>query len=120
MANGVYPNGSPFDPNAVDALLRFGTAGYRLGNARAPGFWGSDMALLKDFRLSESRYFQFRFEAYNAFNHQNLGLPNNNWCLPPNPDGTTDAVHQFGCQFGRITNTQIDARNLEFGLKFVF
>ena len=46
--------------------------------------------------------------------------PNNNWCLPPHPDGSTDAVHQFGCQFGRITNTQIDARNLEFGLKLGF
>jgi hypothetical protein len=120
MASGVYPNGAPFDPNAVDALWRFGTAGYRLGNARSPAFWGSDLALLKDFKFSESRYVQFRFEAFNAFNHQSLGLPNNNWCLPPHADGSTDAVHQFGCQFGRITNTQIDARNLEFGLKFVF
>ncbi len=64
--------------------------------------------------------FQFRFEAYNAFNHQNLAIPNINWCLPPNPDGTVDVVHQFGCQFGRITDIQTDPRNLQFGLKFFF
>jgi hypothetical protein len=40
--------------------------------------------------------------------------------LPPNPDGTTDAVHQFGCQFGKITGVQTDPRSMEMGLKLVF
>ncbi len=78
------------------------------------------MPLAKDVHLSESKYFQFRWEVFNALNHQNLGVPNTQWCLLPNPDGTVDAVHQFGCQFGRITNIQTDPRNLQFGLKFVF
>ncbi len=120
LTNGVYPNGTPLDPNSVDALWRFGTAGYRLGNARGPGFWNIDLGLLKDFRISESKYFELRWEVYNALNHQNLGLPNTGWCLPPNADGSTDVVHQFGCQFGRITSVQTDPRNMQFGLKFVF
>jgi hypothetical protein len=120
LTNGVYPDGTPLDPNSVDALWRFGNSGYRLGSARGPGFWNVDMGLLKDFKISESKYFQLRWEIYNAFNHQNLGLPNTGWCLPPNADGSTDVIHQFGCQFGRITNVQTDPRNMQFGLRFVF
>jgi len=32
--------------------------------------------MVKEFHLSEERYFQFRWEMFNALNHQNLGLPN--------------------------------------------
>jgi len=104
-----------------DEFWRFGTAGLRLPGARSPAFWNVDFGLLKNFKLSESKYFQFRWEVYNALNHQNLGLPNTGWCLPPNPDGSFDGiVRQFGCQFGRITNVQTDPRNMQFGLKFVF
>lgn len=104
-----------------DEFWRFGTAGLRLPDARSPAFWNVDLGLLKDFRISESKYVQFRWELYNALNHQSLGLPNTGWCLPPNPDGSFDGiVRQFGCQFGRITNVQTDPRNMQFGLKFVF
>lgn len=120
LTNGVYPDGSAFNPSNVDALWRFGNAGYRLASARGPGFWNIDLGLLKDFKISESKYFEFRWEVYNALNHQNLGLPNTGWCLPPKPDGSTDVIHQFGCQFGRITGVQTDPRNLQFALKFVF
>jgi hypothetical protein len=29
-----------------------------------------------------------------------------------------DALHQFGCQFGKITNVQTDPRAMQFGVKF--
>ena len=67
-----------------------------------------------------TEYFPFRWEVYNTLNHQNLGLPNTNFCLPPGPGGETDAVHQAGCSFGKITNIQTDPRAMEFSLKFVF
>jgi len=111
-----WANYDPNDPRAY----QYGTMAPRVNNIRAPGFWGDDATLMKEFHLTENRYFQFRWELFNAFNHQALGLPNNNWCLPPNPDGSTDKVHQAGCAFGLITNVQIDPRNMEFALKFYF
>ena len=85
---------------------------------RSPGFVNLDSSLSKQFHITEKTYFDFRWEAFNALNHQNLGLPNMNFCLPPTSSGGTDLVHQAGCQFGRITNIQTDPRSMQFGIKF--
>jgi hypothetical protein len=50
----------------------------------------------------------------------NPASPNTSFCRPPLPDGSTDLVHQSGCQFGRITNIQTDPRAMQFSLKFLF
>jgi hypothetical protein len=118
VSTGLNPDGTSFDYNAFNPWWQFGTSGLRPPTGRMPGFWNADMTLARSFHFSESRYFQFRWTLFNAFNHQNLGIPNTGWCLPPNPDGSTDLVHQFGCQFGKITNVQTDPRAMEFGLKF--
>ena len=94
--------------------------GVRNPAVHAPGYWNTDMSLTREFHISEVKYFSFRWDVYNALNHQNLGIPNNGYCLPPNPDGSVDALHQFGCQFGKITNVQTDPRAMQFGLKFYF
>ena len=120
VTTGLKPDGTPLDFNTLNQWWVFGNSGYRLPGARAPGFWGSDVTLSKAFHVTEHRYFEFRWELLNAFNHQNLGIPNTNWCLPPNPDGSLDAVHVFGCQFGKITNVQTDPRSMQFALKFYF
>jgi hypothetical protein len=106
------------DPTVFDSWWQFGNMSVRNPAVRAPGFWNTDMSLTREFHLSEVKYFSFRWEVYNALNHQNLGIPNNNWCLPPNANGSTDLVHVFGCQFGKITNVQTDPRAMQFGLKF--
>jgi hypothetical protein len=119
----VYGNDQSFwaNPNPNDPRWwQFGTAGAFLPGLRAPGFWNLDSSLVKEFHITEQRYFQFRWEMFNALNHQNLGLPNTNFCLPPGPNGETDTVHQAGCSFGRITNIQTDPRSMQFALKLYF
>jgi hypothetical protein len=118
VSTGLNPDGSAFDYNAFDPWWQFGNIGLRPPTGRMPGFWNADFTLAKNLHLTENRYFQFRWEVFNAFNHRNLGIPDAWWCLPPHPDGSTDAVHVFGCQFGKITNVQTDPRAMEFGLKF--
>jgi hypothetical protein len=111
-----WANPDPTDPR----WWKFGTAGAFLPGLRAPGFWNIDTSLVKEFHITELRYFQFRWEMFNALNHQNLGLPNTSFCLPAGPNGQTDTVHQAGCSFGRITNIQTDPRSMQFALKFYF
>lgn len=109
-----WANYNPTDPRA----WLFATSGPFLPNFRSPGFWNLDASLGKDFHVTEHKYFEFRWDVFNALNHQNPGEPNTGFCLPPLPDGTVDLVHQAGCQFGRITNIQTDPRAMEFALKF--
>jgi len=116
--NGVDPSGNPIDPNTIDAFWKFGNSGLRPPSGRIPGYWDADMSLGKDFHFSEARYVTFRWDVFNALNHQSLGVPNNTWCLPPYADGSVDAVHVVGCQFGKITGTQTDPRAMQFSLKF--
>ena len=85
-----------------------------------PGLENLDFALFKNFAIRERSALQFRWELFNALNHQNLGFPDTNFCLPPLADGATDTVHRDGCQFGRITNIQTDPRSMQFALKFFF
>jgi hypothetical protein len=111
-----WQNPTPTDPR----YWQFGTAGLYLPGLRSPGFWNVDTSLSKQFHFKENDYVQFRWEVYNMLNHQNLGLPNTGFCLPPGSGGETDTVHQAGCSFGRITNIQTDPRAMEFSLKVVF
>ena len=54
----------------------FGNAG--VGTILSPGLVVYNMALYKDFRMTERVTLQFRSEFFNAFNHPNWGSPNTN------------------------------------------
>jgi hypothetical protein len=43
-----------------------------------PRFFNQDLSLAKAFQIKERARFQIRADAFNAFNHPNLGTPNNN------------------------------------------
>jgi len=73
-----------------------------------PGYWVADLALSRDFRLSERFRLRFRAEGTNVFNHVNLGQPGNSV-----PSGTTSAT------FGVITSASA-MRKLQFGLRLTF
>ncbi len=73
-----------------------------------PPFRRLDLSLFKTFHVSESRYFEFRAEAFNISNTPNFSNPSQLNYL--------DTVN-----FGRITSTRDspnDPRDLQFGLKF--
>ena len=99
-----------FDPsNVTDAAPNtFGTCS--VGNGRGPGYANVDLGLHKQFPIGETRRFEFRFEALNAFNHRVLnfsGGPASGSFDPGSP------------VFGQVTGSQ-GARQLQFALKFYF
>jgi hypothetical protein len=52
---------------------QFGNAGRNI--ARGPAYTNVDLALVRDFSLSDHTRLQFRAEMFNVTNHVNLGLP---------------------------------------------
>jgi len=63
-------NGLPYfntDAFAENALGSPGTASRR--SFYGPGMFNCDIALLKTFKIAESKQLQFRFETFNTFNH---------------------------------------------------
>ncbi len=97
---------------AVGPGYGFGDA--PIGNLRSMRFINMDVALAKNFLITETKKLQFRAEAFNVFNHMVLGVP-----------GTTIApsVSNGAISYGNagvvnsIANTP---RELQLALKFMF
>jgi hypothetical protein len=73
-----------------------------------PGFYNVDFSLFKNFRFTERWNLQFRSEFFNLFNTPALSNPNTTFT------GTT------GSNFGTITSTKHDNREIQFALKLQF
>ena len=75
--NGIpFINPAAFQAPPVDAngnFTRFGNAGN--GLIRALNVWQIDLALMKTTKLTERTALQFGFQAFNVFNHVQLGDP---------------------------------------------
>jgi hypothetical protein len=66
----------------------------------------------------EGHSLQFRFEAFNAPNHPNWGTPSTNILAGAARSGYPNtAAHQ---NFGVITSTSTNMRQIQFGLKYMF
>ena len=65
-----------------------------------------DFSIFRKVRVSESKEFQLRAEAFNLFNIMNLGVP------------SVTTIGQAGA--GRITSIVGNPRQLQLGLRFVF
>ncbi len=79
---------------------------YRDGTASRDSLRGPkeimvNLALAKNFNISQGKLLEFRWENFNALNHTNLNLPNN-------------YVDTYGA--GTITSIQTDMRVMQFGL----
>lgn len=49
-----------------------------INSLRGPGYWSDDLSVFRDFPFSERFKLQFRAEAFDVFNHPNLGNPGAN------------------------------------------
>ena len=74
-----------------------------------PGYKTVDLAISRDFSLSERVKLRFRAEATNAFNHVNLGQPG----------ASVPAAGSTSASFGVITSAN-SMRKMQFGLRLSF
>jgi hypothetical protein len=73
---------------------------------RSPGIADVDASLFRKFLFTEKTGLEFRAEAFNLFNHPQLGFPNQVCC---------------GGDFGRITTTRLNSeRQVQFALRLFF
>ena len=77
----------------------------RMSGLRSMGLNMIDLSTSKNMRLTEWATMQFRAEFINALNHTHFGKPQMN---PTNSD------------FGRVTNTLQQPRNIQFALRIMF
>jgi hypothetical protein len=98
---------------ALPGCGQIGSAG--IFSLRGPHAFYDDMAISKSFTITERVKAQFRFDAYNVFNHPVLALPGNT-CV------------DCGGSAGQITDIEADAapgspvgmRQLQFGVRVTF
>jgi hypothetical protein len=116
VGNGTRPDvtGSPTLSNptvqqwlnvgafALPAPYTFGTMGRN--SLRGPNSENLDFSVIRSFSIGEKARLQFRAELFNAFNHANFGIPDNNMQDP---------------SFGTIYSAG-PARVVQFALKFLF
>jgi hypothetical protein len=90
----------------VSDFFEFGTDGAVARNTvRGDGFVNIDLALNKDFRLSDNQGLEFRAEFFNLLNRANFGLP----------------IRTLGAPgFGSAVDTIGPARLIQFALKYKF
>jgi hypothetical protein len=82
-----------------------------------PSFTNLDVAVYKSFPMpwSERQKLQFRWEAFNVFNHTNFGVPGD-----PNSLTNSNNILQNPQAFGVITTTAGSARQMQFSLRYDF
>src|SRR5581483_8038572 len=81
----------------------FGNAGRN--SVYGPGLQTLDLALVRDFGITETMKFQFRGEFFNALNHTNLGTPDRFVNTP---------------QFGTITQSTTPGREIQLSARLSF
>jgi len=119
--NGSNPNNLYFNP----AAFTVPAAGAGIGNASrnplyGPGINYGDIALEKDFHITEQKYFQLRLETFNTFNHTNFANPQDS------PSGlSTEDVSGILGNFGQVYSTKTistngEGRAVQLGAKFYF
>jgi hypothetical protein len=102
---GTHTTDRWFNPAAfaVPPAFSFGNVGRN--SIYGPAMQTLDLALVREFGITERMKFQFRAEFFNALNHTNLGTPNRFVNTP---------------QFGTITEAATPGREIQFGARISF
>lgn len=105
FTSGTRTANSWFNPAAfaTPAAFTFGDVGRN--TVYGPGLQTLDLALQREFNVTEKIKFQFRAEFFNALNRVNLGTPNRFVNTP---------------QFGTITEAATPGREIQFGARLSF
>ncbi|MBL8234411.1 MAG: hypothetical protein JNL98_38290, partial [Bryobacterales bacterium] len=98
----------------------FGQAGRNIVDA--DGVAQVNLSLLKNFPIRERVRLQFRTEIFNVLNRPEWGFPNREFLVPPaqvilNPNWDRRTLNP---DFGKIGNTRVDARQIQFALKLLW
>lgn len=88
---------------AIPAAFTFGNVGRN--TVVGPGMQTLDLAMTREFNVTEKTKFQFRAEFFNALNHTNLGTPNRFVNTP---------------QFGTITEAATPGREVQLSVRVSF
>jgi len=101
---------------SLEPLGTYGNAGRNA--VIGPGIADWDFSTLKNFNFTEKKHLQFRFEAFNFLNHPIWSDPNTT--LTSNQVNASNLPIAGTGNFGVISGTRIDMRNLQFSLKLIF
>ncbi|MCI0350666.1 MAG: hypothetical protein L0Z53_14680, partial [Acidobacteriales bacterium] len=91
---------------------------------RGPGYWNTDIGILKNFTVTEQINVQFRAEMFNAFNHANFANPRN--ASTGSPTLTSSVFGQTCCVADSVPSSSTviavgePNRVIQFGLKVNF
>jgi hypothetical protein len=113
--NPVLPNANQngwYNPAAFSNPVAGTFGNCARNNLRGPKQVNFDFSTIKDFRITESQALQFRLEMFNAPNHVELGTPTPSW------NGSSGAAPPSN--FGVITSTLANMRQIQFALKYNF
>jgi len=107
------PTSGPF---ALPACGQIGNAGYN--SLRGPHAFYDDLGLSKAFTITERFRAEFRFDAYNLFNHPVLGFNSNqgNTCI----DCRGSAGQITDIEADSAPGSPVGMRQLQFGVRLTF
>jgi hypothetical protein len=111
------PGGRAINPNAfVSVSSGYGDAPRNF--ARGFGAWQMDVAARRNFPIHENLRLQFRAEAFNIFNHPNMGTINSN--VGQNTFGQATATLASSLGVLSPLYQMGGPRSMQFALKLVF